>query len=94
MTETLSDAGRAAGLTDPDLLKLARTDIVPAEAIKVLRERFPKAFPQFNARTASKAEVAAEWAKLKQEDIRRAYAARDAADLARITKRFEKKDRA
>lgn len=57
MTDTLSEAGNAAGLRDPDLLKVARTNIAPADAIAELRTTYPLAFE-------STAQLAAEFEML------------------------------
>ena len=43
-TQELDAAAAAAGLHDPDMLKIARTDLPPAEAVRDLACRFPGAF--------------------------------------------------
>ncbi len=42
--QKLTAAGAAAGLVDPDMLKIARADLPPAEAVRDLMIRFPGAF--------------------------------------------------
>ena len=62
---TLTEAGKAAGLRDDDLLKIAKTNLAPAEAIADLQRRFPDAFePTFDARTASREDYAREKARV------------------------------
>ena len=43
-TQELAAAGTAAGLLDPDLLKIAKADLPPKEAVGDLHRRFPGAF--------------------------------------------------
>ena len=59
MPDILTTTAQAAGLTDPDLLKLARPGLTPDAAVKDLRGRFPAAFGQpLDVRTCSEAEYA------------------------------------
>ena len=72
--DTLSEAATAAGLIDPDLLKLARTDVAPQWAIEDLKRQFPGAFKlPFDARTATQAECDA-WLRDQQQQEHRRYA--------------------
>ncbi len=40
----LEQAAKAAGLMDPDLLKIARPDLSATQALADLRQRYPSAF--------------------------------------------------
>ncbi len=89
MAATLIKAAAAAGAIDPDIVKAARTDIPPAEAIEELRRQFPAAFrPVFDARTASKAEVDARWREMQQAEGRRRYDRDVATSLDRLTAKY------
>lgn len=45
MDDALTQAANRAGLLDNDLLKLAKPDLAPPQAVAELQRRFPAAFP-------------------------------------------------
>ena len=57
MTDTLASVAAELGAVDPEIIRMARTDLVPRQAIEALRRTYPRAFaPAFDARTASREE--------------------------------------
>ena len=86
MTENLIEIAREFQLIDPDLLKLARTDIEPRQAVQDLKQRYPSAFKQqIDVRGMSKAEYAAHRAQFLRDvsaDRIRRLNERDAARIA------------
>ena len=90
MTDTLSEAATAAGLLDPDLLKLARTDVPPREAMAELQGKFPGAFkPQKQARVMSPAEFKAGMRAMNAAEFARNNRAMDDTALARFGRRLK-----
>ena len=85
---TLHDAGQAAGLRDADLLKIAKPDLAPADAVADLQRRFPGAFePTFDARTASKEERVTWLARYRAEQVTKDYQTTNDAAFARAEAR-------
>ena len=67
-TAALRDGARQMGLIDLDLVLLAHESAPIAIALKELQLKYPAAFrAPFDARTATKAEVAAKLRKIVQE---------------------------
>ena len=84
----LQDAARTAGLRDADLLKIAKPDLAPADAVADLQRRFPGAFePTFDARTASKEERVTWLARYRAEQITKDYQATNDVAFARAEAR-------
>ena len=90
MPATLSEAATAAGLLDPDLLKLARTDVPPGEAMAELQGKFPGAFkPQKHARDMTQAEFRAGMRAMNAAEFARNNRAMDDTALARFARKLK-----
>ncbi|POF61259.1 hypothetical protein [Novacetimonas maltaceti] len=88
MPNTLEQAATNAGLTDMDLLKVADASLPPKVAVAQLRQRYPGAFPDFDARTAPKKEVDRRWRELQREQAaERAHAINERA-IARMAEKY------
>lgn len=88
MTNTLEQAANSAGLTDMDLLKVADASLPPQIAVAQLRQRYPDAFPAFNARTAPKKEVDHHLRELlRGQAAERAHAINERA-IARMAEKY------
>ncbi len=88
MTNTLEKAATSAGLTDMDLLKVADASLPPQIAVAQLRQRYPGAFPAFDARTAPKKEVDRRWrGLLNEQSAERAHAINERA-IARMAEKY------
>ncbi len=90
MPNTLSEAATTAGLTDPDLLKLARTDVSPREAVAELQSKFPGAFRLRHAtRDMTRAEFRAGLREITSAEAGRQNKALDDTALARFGRKFK-----
>ena len=90
MPDTLSEAANAAGLLDPDLLKLARTDVPPREAMAELQGKFPDAFkPQKHARDMTPAEFKAGMREINTAELARNNRAMDETAMARFARKLK-----
>ena len=99
----LETTATAAGLHDPDLLKLAKFDLSPAEAVDDLRRRYPGAFQAWNrpiapptaqdvrgmSRQDARAEINRYLADVRRYQMQ--TASRD--ETARMMKTYAEKDR-
>ena len=91
MTETLIETAKQAGLTDLDLLKLARPNVPPAVAVVDLQQRFPGAFPtqgKKRGQDMTPEELKAGMQRMNDDAFRKNCKQLDDAALAKFRKQF------
>lgn len=88
MNKTLEQAARAAGLSDMALLKVVDASQPPEAAVAQLRQRYPGAFPMFNALSATKGEVKKHWKELQRQQAANHMLSQVQRSIARISEQY------
>ncbi|MGG6429437.1 hypothetical protein ACQ5TV_05580 [Acetobacter ghanensis] len=88
MNKTLEQAARAAGLSDMTLLKVVDANQPPEAAVAQLRQRYPRAFPMFNALSATKEEVKTHWRGLQLQQAANRMHTYNQRSIARISEKY------